>query len=92
MLQVSKKILPERRAGKLLAFFIYNYRWLRVFIVKLYGKKLSELMTDVVMGEKKYSELVKNPLNYIKFLFKWSFKNKRIQKFIDNINDMQTSS
>lgn len=88
--QISKKILPELKAGKFLSKFIYNYRGVRVWIVKLYGKKLSELMTDVVMGEKKYSELVKNPLNYIKLLFKWSYKYKQPQKFIDNINNTQT--
>ncbi len=90
--KISKNILPELKAGKVLAKFIYNYRKIRIWIVKLYGKKLSELMIDVVMGEKKYSELIKNPLNYFKLLFKWSIKNKETQKFFDNINNIQTSS
>ena len=89
---IARKILPEIKAGKFLAKFIYGFRGLRVWIVKLYGKKLSELMTDVVIGNKQYSELVKNPLNYIKLLFKWSFKNKPLKKYYDNINNMQTNS
>ena len=90
--QISKKIIPELKAGKILAKFVYGYRYVRIWIVRLYGKKLSELMTDVIMGEKKYSELVKDPLNYFKLLIKWSFYSKRKQKFFDNINNMQTSS
>jgi geranylgeranyl reductase family protein len=88
--QVSKKIIPELKAGKYLSFFIYSYSWLRVWIVKFYGEKLSELMTDVVMGEKKYSELLKNPLNYFKLLFKWSVKNIQKHKFNNNITTFQT--
>lgn len=88
--QVSKKILPELKAGKFLSWFIYSYRGVRIWIVKLYGEKLSELMTDVVMGEKKYSSLVKNPLNYIKLLFKWSVKNKKNK--LSNITSFQTDN
>lgn len=90
--QVSKKILPELKAGKFLSFFIYSYSILRIWVVKLYGKKLSELMTDVVMGEKSYSELVGDPLNYFKLLFKWSIKKTRKQKFGNNITTFQTGS
>ena len=90
--QISKKIIPELKAGKILAKFVYGYRYVRIWIVRLYGEKLSELMTDVIMGEKKYSELVKDPLNYLKLLVKWSFNSNRKQKFFDNINNMQTSS
>jgi hypothetical protein len=35
----------------------------------MYGEKLSNLMTDVITGKVKYSELLKNPWNYLK-LFK----------------------
>jgi geranylgeranyl reductase family protein len=90
--QVSKKILPELKAGKFLSFFIYSYNRLRIWIVKLYGKKLSELITDVAMGEKSYSELVGNPFNYFKLLFKWSVKNIQKQKFRNKITTIQTGS
>ena len=89
--QISRLILPELKAGKFLASLIYGNSGLRVWIIRLYGKKLSELITDVVMGEKKYNELVKDPLNYFKLLFKWTLRNKPRQKVPDNINTIQTS-
>jgi geranylgeranyl reductase family protein len=89
--QISRHILPELKAGKFLASLIYGNSGLRVWIIKLYGKKLSELITDVVMGEKKYNELVKDPLNYFKLFFKWTLRNKPRQKVPDNINTIQTS-
>jgi geranylgeranyl reductase family protein len=90
--RVSKKILPELKAGKFLSYFIYSYNRLRILVVKLYGKKLSELMTDVVMGEKSYSELAGNPFNYFKLLFKWSVKKTKRQKFGGNITTFQAGS
>jgi hypothetical protein len=39
---------------------------LRKFIFKHYGNQLSELLADVITEKKKYSEIVKNPLNYLK--------------------------
>jgi flavin-dependent dehydrogenase len=89
--QVSNQILPELKAGKFLASFIYGNKKVRVWIIRLYGRKLSELITDVIMGEKKYSDLVKDPMNYIKLLFKWSIKNLRKQKPINNVKTFQTT-
>ena len=73
--EISKKILPELKAGRALSLFIYSFSSVRKWIVRFYGKKLSELITDVVMGEKNYTELIKNPLNYIKLLYKISLKD-----------------
>ena len=87
--QISKKIIPELRAGRFLSKFIYGYRGLRILIVKLYGKKLSELMTDVVIGDKKYSSLLKDPSNYIKLFYKWSVKDKT-KNFHNDITQIQT--
>lgn len=64
-----KKILTELKYARYLAFFIYKSPLLRSFVFKMYGEKLSNLMTDVITGKVKYSELLKNPLNYLK-LFK----------------------
>ncbi len=89
--QISKNILPELKAGRILSFFIYRYSKLRIFIIKLYGKQLSELITDVVMGEKKYSGLIRDPFNYFKLLFKWSLINKQSRKFFNKINTMRTN-
>jgi geranylgeranyl reductase family protein len=67
--QNVKKIVTELKYARILAFFIYTSPTLRSFVFKRYGKKLSELMTDVITGKKKYSKLLRNPLNYLK-LFK----------------------
>ena len=64
-----KKILTELKYARYLAFLIYKSPLLRTFVFKMYGEKLSNLMTDVITGKVKYSELLKNPLNYLK-LFK----------------------
>ena len=64
-----QKTLNELKYARYLAFFIYKSSALRSFVFKMYGKKLSNLMTDVITGKVKYSELLKNPVNYLK-LFK----------------------
>ncbi len=64
-----KKILTELKYARYLAFFIYKLPLLRSFVFKMYGEKLSNLMTDVITGKVKYSKLLKNPFNYLK-LFK----------------------
>ena len=64
-----KKIIIELKYAKILSFFIYTSPTIRSFVFKRYGKKLSELMADVITGRKKYSKLLKDPLNYLK-LFK----------------------
>jgi geranylgeranyl reductase family protein len=64
-----QKTLNELKYARYLAFFIYKSSVLRSFVFKMYGEKLSNLMTDVITGKVKYSELLKNPVNYLK-LFK----------------------
>jgi geranylgeranyl reductase family protein len=64
-----KKIVKELRCAKILSLFVYTSPSLREFVFRRYGKKLSELMTDVITGRKKYSKLLKDPMNYLK-LFK----------------------
>ena len=65
-LQNLKDIVTELKYAKILSFFVYTSPTLRKFVFRRYGKKLSELMTDVIMGRKKYSKLLKDPLNYLK--------------------------
>ena len=64
-----KKILTELKYAGYLSSFIYKSSALRSFVFKMYGKKLSNLMADVITGKVKYSELLKNPFVYLK-LFK----------------------
>jgi flavin-dependent dehydrogenase len=59
----------EVKAAKFLSKVVYGPLALRKFIFKHYGNQFSELLADVITEKKKYSEIVKNPLNYLK-LFK----------------------
>jgi geranylgeranyl reductase family protein len=77
--EISNQILPELRAGKILSSLVYYHPKLRAIILRTYGNKLSEIMADVVMGKRRYSELLSNPMNYIKLLRFWKF-NKSINK------------
>lgn len=72
--EISKKILPELNSAKKLSYFIYKYPAVRKLIFKLYGKKLSELISDVIMGKKSYTTIIKNPVNYLKLFNKWTLK------------------
>jgi geranylgeranyl reductase family protein len=61
-------LYKELDSSKFLSLFVFGPEWIRKFIFKHYGKRLSELMTDIITGEKTYSGLVSNPLNYLKLL------------------------
>ncbi len=80
--KINSEILPELKAAKFLAFFIYSNPKLREVIFKLYGKRLSEIITDVIIGKRNYSELIKDPINYLKLLTVW-YRNKKITESKD---------
>ncbi len=82
---VKKLILPDIKAGKILAYLIYRHPQIRHFFLRNYGQKLSEIITDVIMGEKTYNELLKNPLNYLKLLKIWSLKIIERNKIKDTV-------
>ncbi len=83
--KIKNIILQELDAAKFFSFFIYSNSKLREWIFKLYGEKLSELITDVIIGEKKYSQLIKEPGNYLKLLTLWFHKNRKGTKETTNI-------
>lgn len=64
-----ESIYREIKSARFLSRVVYGPPRLRKFIFKHWGKKLSELLTDAITNEKKYSGIVRNPMNYIK-LFK----------------------
>jgi geranylgeranyl reductase family protein len=65
-LRKLKPILKELKYARILAWFVYTNTTIRKFVFKNYGSRISELLTDVIMQKKKYSELLHNPLNYLK--------------------------
>jgi geranylgeranyl reductase family protein len=70
--QLSEKILSELRLGRLLAKLLYDYPRLRALVFRCYGQRLSEAVTDLVMGQQSYRAIVANPFNYLKLLSPWN--------------------
>jgi flavin-dependent dehydrogenase len=71
-------LYKELNDAKFLSYFVFGPNWIRKFVFKHYGKRLSELMTDVITNEKTYSSLVRNPFSYIKLLRPGYFIKKRV--------------
>jgi geranylgeranyl reductase family protein len=61
-----ENVHKEIKAAKLLSQVVYGPLWLRKFIFKHYGKRLSELLADIITEKKKYSQMIKDPFNYLK--------------------------
>lgn len=59
-------VYREVKAARLLSKVVYGPLALRKFIFRHWGEKLSELLTDVITDEKEYSNLIRNPVNYLK--------------------------
>ena len=85
-----KPLFAELKYARLLAWFVHGSPYIRRFVFKHYGKRLSELLADVIAGEIKYSGLMKNPLNYAKLLRPQYFffkQNKKDAGFLPHLND-----
>lgn len=52
--KLNKKLLPELRLGVKLAGFFYENKTLRNILLKKYGQRASEYMTDIFMGDRTY--------------------------------------
>jgi geranylgeranyl reductase family protein len=68
---LAKSILPELRWGRVLASVTYDYPRLRAWFLRRQGQRLSEVITDVLMGERTYRSIFRNPLSYFKLLRLW---------------------
>lgn len=66
--EIARKILPELRLANILAKMIYGHPNVRAVLFRLYGQRFSEAVTDVLMGERTYREILRDPLNYLKLL------------------------
>jgi geranylgeranyl reductase family protein len=63
---LETEILRELRAGRVLAKALYNYPRLRNWAFQVKGRKLSEFVADVVMGEWNYASALRKPSSYLK--------------------------
>lgn len=66
--KIEKNVYSELQASLLLNKIFYNYPAIRMLLIKKYGMKFCEAIADIISGNKKYSELLKNPLNYFKLI------------------------
>jgi geranylgeranyl reductase family protein len=63
---VESQIFPELRWARRLAKLLYAMPRARDALFKWQGQRLTEIMTDVVIGKVNYSSLMKSPANYLK--------------------------
>lgn len=56
---VMQAILPDLRAGRMLARFLYGYPRLRTWTFSRQGQRLCEIVTDVMAGTRRYRDLVR---------------------------------
>jgi len=63
---LEEKILRELRAARFLARLLYHHPGIRNFAFRTGGQRLCEFVTDVVMGERSYSNAMKKPASYLK--------------------------
>jgi len=76
--KINETILQEIKFAKIVAGLVYTYPVVRNLLFKLYGQKLSELITDIFIGDNTYKRLLTSPVNYLK-LIKYLFPIKNLQ-------------
>jgi geranylgeranyl reductase family protein len=63
---LEENILRELRAGRIFAGVLYNYPRIRNWAFRRRGQALSDFVAGIVMGERRYSDALKNPASYLK--------------------------
>ena len=66
--KINSDIVREHNYAKIISELVYTYPYIRTFLFKKYGSRLVEMMTDIIMGEKKYSKMLTSPRNYFKLI------------------------
>ena len=72
---IYETLMKEYSCAKTISTLIYNFPKLRSFIFRSYGQKLTETITDIFSGKRKYSALFNSPHFYYK-LVKYYLINK----------------
>ncbi|MBL8054893.1 MAG: geranylgeranyl reductase family protein [Nitrospira sp.] len=65
---VTESLMPELRAGRLLARLLYDFPRLRSWAFLRQGQRLSEAVTDVMAGTRTYSDLTCVPQALVRLL------------------------
>lgn len=69
--EIKEKILNELKIGKVVRRLIYRHPIIRTNLFRWCGRKLTDGMAQVFMGERSYREIIMNPLNYLNLLKVW---------------------
>lgn len=65
---VTESLMPELRAGRLLARLLYDFPRLRSWAFLRQGQRLSEAVTDVMAGTRTYCDLICIPQALVRLL------------------------
>ncbi len=65
---LASSILTELKLGGWISRLVYDSPGLRNLLFRMYGKRLSEAVTDVLMGERTYKGILGSPRTYLKLL------------------------
>ncbi len=65
------EILGELRLGRMVAWLAYRRSKLWARLLRIYGDRLCESLTDVMMGECSYREIARSPRSYLELLRVW---------------------
>lgn len=71
---LTETILPELRAGRVLARLLYDFPRTRSWAFSRQGQRLCEAVTDVMAGKRNYRDLAFNPRSLLRFLTPQWFK------------------
>jgi flavin-dependent dehydrogenase len=63
---LEENILGDLRAARWLAKFVYHHPRIRHWAFRWQGRRLTDFVSGVVMGERGYRQELRNPLNYFK--------------------------
>ena len=66
--KINHSIIDEYRFSNIISELVYLYPVIRGMLFRYYGQNLSELITDIFMGDKKYRDLLTDPANYFKLI------------------------
>ena len=76
---VANEILSELRLGRVLGRLIYGHPAVCRRLFRWQGQRLCEAMTDVLMGDTDYGELLSTPTHYLKLLDRRRKRNPRTE-------------
>jgi geranylgeranyl reductase family protein len=60
--KLNIKLLPELKSGVLLSKFFYNNNGIRNYILKKYGQRCSDLMVDILHGDRPFPTNIKEKM------------------------------